>query len=76
MTIFTTPVFDATVIVEGHELFKGKGAAEGWAAKLAREIETEVTVQKVGAGWVLCAQLDGAAVRWGVIGQRLGRFEG
>ncbi len=74
MTIFAASVFDATVIVDDHELIKGRGAAEGWAAKLAKELETEVTVRKVGAGWALCAQLDGAEVLWGVLGQRLARI--
>jgi hypothetical protein len=74
MTIFSASVFDATVIVDGHELFKGRGAAEGWAAKVAKEVEVPVTVEKVGTGWVLSAQIDGTPVQWGVIGQRLGRI--
>lgn len=75
MTIFTQPVFDATVIHEGKELFKGRGAASGWADKLAKEIETAVTVEKIGTGWALCASLDGAACRWGILGQRLKRLD-
>jgi hypothetical protein len=75
MTIFTQPVFDATVIHEGKELFKGRGAAAGWADKLAKEIETPVTVEKIGTGWALCASLDGAACRWGILGQRLKRLD-
>lgn len=75
MTIFTQPVFDATVIHEGNELFKGRGAAAGWADKLAKELETGVTVEKVGTGWALCASLDGVACRWGILGQRLKRLD-
>ena len=39
MTIFAASVFDATVIYEGNELFKGQGAARGWAEKLAKPPE-------------------------------------
>ena len=53
MTIFAMPVFDATVIYDGKELFKGRGAASVWAEKLAKEIETAVTVEKIGTGWAL-----------------------
>lgn len=74
MTVFTAPVFDATVDVDGNDLFRGKGAAEGWAAKLAKEIETEVGVRKIGPGWALCAQFDGEEGLWGVMGQRLKRI--
>lgn len=74
MTIFAAPVFDATVIFEDKELFKGRGAAMGWAEKLAREVETEVTVQKVGTGWALCGTLDGEQCLWGIHGQRLKRI--
>lgn len=73
-TIFVAPVFDATVIFEGNELFKGQGAASGWAAKLAAELETAVTVRKVGTGWVLCGQVDGAQCLWAIHGQRLKRI--
>lgn len=75
MTVFAMSVFDATVIYEGNELFKGQGAARGWAEKLAREIETEVTVEKIGTGWALCATVDGEQRRWGIIGQRLARLD-
>jgi hypothetical protein len=75
MTIFAAPVFDATVVVDGNELFKGKGAAQMWAEKLAKEIESEVTVQKIGAGWALCGQVDGVDCTWGIYGQRLKRLE-
>lgn len=75
MSIFSASVFDATVVYNGHELFKGRGAAEGWAAKVAREIEAPVTVDKFGTGWVLRAQVDGADVTWGIYGQRLSRIE-
>ena len=75
MTVFAMPVFDATVIYEGKELFKGQGAAKGWAEKLAREIETTVTVEKIGTGWALCGVVDGAPCQWGILGQRLKRFD-
>ena len=75
MTVFAMPVFDATVIYEGKELFKGQGAAKGWAEKLAREIESPVTVEKIGTGWALCGAVDGVQCRWGILGQRLKRFD-
>jgi hypothetical protein len=75
MTIFTASVFDATVLVEGNELFKGKGAAGMWAEKLAAELGTEVTVEKIGAGWALSGQVDGVDCVWGIYGQRLKRIE-
>lgn len=71
MTIFAVPVFDATVVVDGNELFKGKGSATQWAEKLALELRTEVTVQKIGGGWALCGAVDGVDCRWGIYGQRL-----
>jgi hypothetical protein len=70
-TIFTAPVFDATVIVDGNELFKGQGSASMWAEKLAAEIESPVTVEKIGTGWVLRGQVDGVDRTWGIHGQRL-----
>jgi hypothetical protein len=73
MTIFAVPVFDATVIVDDNELFKGKGSAGMWAEKLAAEIGGEVTVRKIGAGWALCGQVDGVDCIWGIHGQRLKR---
>lgn len=73
MTIFAVPIFDATVIVDGNELFKGKGSARIWAEKLAAEIGGEVTVRKIGAGWALCGQVDGVDCIWGIHGQRLKR---
>lgn len=36
MTVFAASVFDATVVFEGQELFKGRGAAQTWAEKVAR----------------------------------------
>lgn len=75
MSVFAAPVFDATVIYEGQELFKGRGAAQGWAEKVARELETAITVEKIGTGWALCGVVDGAEVRWGIYGQRLSRIE-
>ena len=75
MTVFAMPVFDATVLYEDKELFKGQGAAKGWAEKLARELETEVSVEKIGTGWALCAEVDGAPRKWGILGQRLKRLD-
>lgn len=75
MTIFATPVFDATVIYEGKELFKGQGAASMWADKLAKELGTPVTVRKIGTGWALCGEVDGVAREWGIHGQRLMRLD-
>lgn len=66
-------VFDATVIFEGNELFKGKGSASMWAEKLAAEIGSEVGVEKIGTGWVLTGRVDGEDCRWGIHGQRLKR---
>ncbi|MCA1247240.1 hypothetical protein [Massilia sp. MS-15] len=75
MSVFSAPVFDATVVFEGQELFKGRGAAQTWAEKVARELETPVAVEKIGTGWALTATLDGAPVAWGIYGQRLSRIE-
>ena len=75
MTIFAAPVFDATVIYNGHELFKGQGAARMWAEKVAKELETEILVEKFGTGWVLRGTVDGVDVTWGIYGQRLSRIE-
>lgn len=75
MTVFAMPVFDATVIYDGKELFKGQGAAKGWAEKLAKEIDSSVTVEKIGTGWALCGEVDGVACQWGILGQRLKRFD-
>jgi len=75
MTVFAMSVFDATVIYEGNELFKGQGAAKGWAEKVAKELETDITVEKIGTGWVLRGQVDGVDCRWGILGQRLARLD-
>lgn len=75
MTVFAASVFDATVVFEGHELFKGQGSARAWADKVAQELETEVVVEKVGTGWVLKATVDGEPRTWGIFGQRLSRIE-
>ena len=75
MTIFAVPIFDATVIFDGQELFKGRGSASMWAEKLAVEIKSPVTVEKIGTGWALCGHVDGAACTWGIHGQRLKRFD-
>lgn len=74
-TIFAVPVFDATVIVNGNELFKGQGSASMWAEKLAAEIGSPVSVRKLGTGWALYGQVDGADCVWGIHGQRLKRIE-
>lgn len=73
-TIFATPVFDATVIFEGNELFKGQGSATQWAQKLATEIGSPVVAKKIGTGWALCGTVDGADCVWGIYGQRLKRI--
>ncbi|MET3130788.1 hypothetical protein AAKU55_001046 [Oxalobacteraceae bacterium GrIS 1.11] len=74
MTLFAVPIFDATVIFEGNELFKGKGTAEHWAQRLAAEVGGEVGVRKVGTGWALCGNVDGSECLWGIYGQRLKRI--
>ncbi|HTD04653.1 hypothetical protein [Undibacterium sp.] len=74
MTIFAASVFDATVIFEGKELFKGKGSAGLWSEKLAAELGIDVSVQKIGTGWALCGVLDGEDCIWGIHGQRLKRI--
>ena len=75
MSDFSASVFDATVVFEGQELFKGQGAAKTWAEKVAKELEVEVTVEKIGTGWALKAIVDGEPVTWGIFGQRLSRIE-
>jgi len=75
MSVFAAPVFDATVIYNGQELFKGQGAARGWAEKVEKEIETAITVEKIGTGWALRGRVDGVDVIWGIYGQRLSRIE-
>jgi hypothetical protein len=73
-TIFALAVFDATVVVDGYELFKGQGAAKQWAQKLANEIDSEVVVKRIGNGWALCGMVDGVDCAWGIYGQRLKRL--
>lgn len=75
MTIFSASVFDATVIYNGQELFKGQGSATMWAEKVAKELETPISVEKIGTGWALRGQVDGVDVTWGIYGQRLKRIE-
>jgi hypothetical protein len=75
MTVFAMPVFDATVIYEGKELFKGQGSASMWAEKLAKEVGSKITVEKIGTGWALCGQVDGVDCKWGIHGQRLKRLD-
>jgi hypothetical protein len=74
MTIFAVPVFDATVIVDDNELFKGQGSARQWADRLAKELGIEVVARKLGTGWALCGLLDGVDCIWGIHGQRLKRI--
>jgi hypothetical protein len=75
MTLFAVPIFDATVVgQDGNELFKGRGSATAWAEKLALEVKTEVTVEKIGNGWALCGHVDGKDCIWGIMGQRLKRI--
>ena len=74
MTLFAVPVFDATVVVEGNDLFKGQGAATRWAERLAAEIGSDVVAKKIGNGWALCGAVDGIDCVWGIHGQRLKRI--
>ena len=74
MTLFAVPVFDATIIVDGNELFKGRGSATQWAERLALEVKSPVTVQKIGNGWALCGNVEGIDCIWGIHGQRLKRI--
>jgi hypothetical protein len=71
LSLFAVPVFDATVIFEGDELFKGQGAATQWAKRLAVEVRSEIVVKKIGTGWALCGTVDGVECIWGIYGQRL-----
>jgi len=68
MTLFAVPVFDATVIVDGNELFKGRGSAMHWAERLAAEIGSAVVAKKAGSGWALCGSVDGIDSVWGIHG--------
>lgn len=74
MTVFAMPIFDATVIVDGNELFKGRGSAAAWAEKLAAELGSEVVVKKLGAGWGLYGRSANLDCIWGIHGQRLCRI--
>jgi len=73
-TVFAAPVFDATVIFEDNELFKGQGSAKQWAERLALEIGCAVIAKKIGTGWALCGTVDGVECVWGIHGQRLMRI--
>jgi len=74
MTLFSVPVFDASIVVDGNELFKGQGSATHWAKRLAAEIGSEVLAKKIGNGWALCGSVDGVDCVWGIYGQRLKRI--
>jgi len=45
-----------------------------WAEKLAAEVGTSITVEKIGTGWALCGKVDGVDCKWGIHGQRLKRL--
>ena len=72
-TIFAVPVFDATVIVDDNELFKGQGSATQWAERLSAELGEKVVAKKIGNGWGLCGSVDGVDCVYGIHGQRLKR---
>ena len=74
-SVFAMPVFEATVVVDGNDFFKGQGAASLWAERVSKEIESKVVAKKIGNGWALCGQVDGAEVIWAIHGQRLKRVE-
>jgi len=74
MTLFAVPVFDATVVVDGNELFKGQGSAKDWGKRLALEIGSDVIAKKIGNGWALTSVVDGVECIWGIHGQRLKRI--
>ena len=74
-TVFAAPVFDASVVVDGSELFKGQGAANQWAKRLAGEIACPVGAKKIGGGWALCGAVDGVERVWGIYGQRIKQIE-
>jgi len=75
MTLFAVPVFDATTVVDGNELFKGQGSATHWAQRLAAEVGSPVSAKKIGNGWALCGSVDGVDCVWGIHGQRLKRID-
>jgi hypothetical protein len=72
--LFAIPIFDATITVEGNDLFKGRGSATHWAERLALEVGSEISVQKIGNGWALVGKVDGVDCVWGLLGQRLKRI--
>ncbi|HEY8608001.1 MAG TPA: hypothetical protein VIM12_12880 [Noviherbaspirillum sp.] len=74
MSVFSKPVFEGTVEVDGNELFKGQGAARQWAQQVGSELGVTVQPCRIGSGWALCATLDGVEVVWGIFGQRLKRI--
>jgi len=73
-TIFAVPVFDATVIVDDNELFKGQGSATQWAERLSAELGEKMVAKKIGTGWGLCGLVDGVDCVYGIHGQRLKRI--
>ncbi|MEC5159540.1 hypothetical protein ACFDR9_001812 [Janthinobacterium sp. CG_23.3] len=75
MTVFAMSVFDATIVQDGNELFKGRGSATQWAERVAAELKIEVTVEKLGNGWVLRGRVDGVDCVWAVYGQRIKRLD-
>jgi hypothetical protein len=46
-----------------------------WAEKLAAEVGSKITVEKIGTGWALCGNIDGVDCKWGIHGQRLKRLD-
>ncbi|WP_151637413.1 hypothetical protein [Noviherbaspirillum aerium] len=74
MSVFSKPVFEGTVIVDGNELFKGQGAAKQWAEQVGKELGVVVEPRKIGTGWALAGNLDGVETIWGIYGQRLKRL--
>ena len=74
MSVFSKPVFEGTVVFDGHELFKGQGSAKHWAQQVSDELGIPVAAVRMGTGWALAGIEDGVEVVWGIYGQRLKRI--
>lgn len=74
MSVFIKQVFEGTVLFEGQELFKGQGAAKQWAQQVGNELGISVEARRIGTGWALVGNIDGAETVWGIYGQRLKRI--
>ncbi|MES2148389.1 MAG: hypothetical protein V4508_01230 [Pseudomonadota bacterium] len=74
MDLFAQPIFDATIVVEGNDLFKGQGSARQWGERLAAELKTPIEARKLGNGWALFGTVDGVEAIWALHGQRLKRI--